>query len=119
MSLNESEDGRMEENWMEECILISPFYVLKIDKEGTVLYANERGRSLLKVLKSGVGEITPVELQDILQRVNFRRKSEQMELNAGERIYSITFSPLLSEECTILSASDITPFKETEEKLRE
>jgi PAS domain-containing protein len=102
---------------MEEFLLNSPFPVLRMEREGTFLYANEVGESVLEVIKSRVRYKFPVEILDTLRRVALLKKNEQMDLKAGKKIFSITFNPLLAGECTILNESNITPFKQAEEKL--
>ncbi|WP_292389431.1 PAS domain S-box protein [Methanosarcina sp. UBA5] len=107
----------IEENWMAEFLINSPGPVLRIGTEGTVLYANKAGESLLEALKSQVGEKAPDEILKTTRRVAARKKSEQDELKAGEKIYSIVFTPSLASKGTIISGFEITSFKKAEEKL--
>ena len=72
---------------------------------------------MLEVLKSQIGEKVPVEILNTVRKVALQKKPAQTELKAGEKTYSITFTPLLAGEGIILCASDITPLKQTEEKL--
>ena len=102
---------------MREFLLNSPAPILRTGKEETILYANKAGKSLLEVLKSQVGEKVPVEILNTVRRVALQKKPAQTELKAGEKTYIITFTPLLAGEGMILCASDITPLKQTEEKL--
>ena len=102
---------------MREFLLNSPAPILRTGEEETILYANKAGKSLLEVLKSQVGEKVPVEILNTVRRVALQKKPAQTELKAGEKTYSITFTPLLAGEGIILCASDITPLKQTEEKL--
>ena len=102
---------------MREFILNSPCPILRIGKDGTVLYTNEAGKLLLEPLRVQVGEKVSAEMKATLRRLSLRKKPEQIELKAGEKTYSITFTPLPADQCTILSAFDITPSKQIEEKL--
>lgn len=106
-----------EENWMTEYLLNSPGPVLRIGAEGTVLYANKAGTSLLEALNSRVGEKAPDEILKTARRVAIRKKSAQTELKAGEKTYSITFTPSLVCKSAIVSGLEITSFKQAEEKL--
>ncbi len=106
-----------EENWMREFLLNSPGPILRIGTEGTVLYANEAGKSLLEALKSKVREKAPDEILKTARRVAIRKKPVQTELKVGEKTYSIVFTPLLGCEGTVVSAFEITSLKQTEEKL--
>lgn len=102
---------------MREFLLNSPDPLLRTGKEGIILYANKAGKSFLEVLKSQVGDKVPVEILDTVRKVALRKKPAQTELKAGEKTYSITFTPLRAGEGIILCASDITPLKQTKEKL--
>ena len=102
---------------MREFLLNSPGPVLKIGKEGTILYANKAGEVLLEVLRSQVGERAPAEILKTARRVTFRKKPVQIELKAGEKFYSVTFTPLPACKGTVISASEITSFKQTEKEL--
>ncbi len=102
---------------MGEFILNSPYPVLRIGKEGIVLYTNEAGKFLLEFFKIRVGESLPAEMLDFVRKTYLRKKAKQMELKAGEKTYSITLTPLPAGKSTILSAFDITSSKQTEEEL--
>ncbi|MCC4770670.1 PAS domain S-box protein [Methanosarcina sp. DH2] len=102
---------------MEEFLLNSPSPVLRIKKEGTILYANEAGRALLEAWESGVGEKAPLEIRRNVQKAALKKKPEYMELEAGEKVYSATFTPSADGKYIILHASDATFFKLAEKKL--
>ncbi|HWQ48041.1 MAG TPA: PAS domain S-box protein [Methanosarcina sp.] len=114
---NDSMGMENEENWMTEYLLNSPGPVLRIGAEGTVLYANKAGKSLFEALKNQVGENAPAEILKTARRVANRNISEQTELKVGKKIYSIVFTPLLTCKSAVVSAFEITSFKQTEEKL--
>jgi PAS domain S-box-containing protein len=102
---------------MGEFILNSPYPVLRIGKEGIVLYTNEAGKFLLEFFKIRVGERLPAGILDAVRRTSLRKKPKQIELKAGEKIYSICFTPSSADETIILSAFDITSYKQVEEEL--
>ena len=102
---------------MEEFLLNSPSPVLRIEKEGLILYANEAGKSLLEAWGSGVGEKVPVKIRKTVQKAALKNKPEYLELEAGEKTYSATFIPSADGKYTILQASDATFSKQAEKKL--
>lgn len=101
---------------MEEFLLNSPSPVLKIGKEGNILYVNKAGKSLLEYFKNQIGEELPGDIKKIIRKTYLRKKPPQIEIKAGENTFSFTLTPLTEDECIILSASDITPSKRAEEK---
>ncbi|MHC1753930.1 MAG: PAS domain S-box protein [Methanosarcina sp.] len=106
-----------EGNWMEEFLLNSPSPVLRVEKEGIILYANKAGRALIEAWESGIGEKAPVEIRKKVRKAALQKKSEYMEFEAGEKTYSATFTPSADGKYTILQASDATFSKQAEKKL--
>ncbi len=101
---------------MREFLLNSPDPVLRIGEEGAVLYANRAGETLLEVLKSRVGEKAPAEILKTARRAAFRKEPARIEMRAGERFYSVSFTPLPACKGTTVSASEITSLKQTEKE---
>jgi PAS domain S-box-containing protein len=102
---------------MEEFLLNSPSPVLKIEKEGVIVYSNEAGKPLLEAWGSRVGGTVPLIIQKTVRKTAFRRKSECLELEAGEKTYLVTFLPSADGKYTVLHTSDITSSKKAERKL--
>ncbi|RXA16316.1 PAS domain S-box protein [Methanosarcina sp. MSH10X1] len=102
---------------MREFLLNNPDPVLRIGIDGTILYANKAGKSLLETFNSQVGEKAPAEILNTAHGIALRRTPAQAELKAGEKIYTITITPLLPCEGIVASATEITYLKKTEEKL--
>jgi hypothetical protein len=65
-----------------------------------------------------IGEKLPL-IENIVLRVISPNSPENMEVKAGNRIYSLSFHPLPEEECVNVCGFDISDRKEFEEKLRE
>jgi len=97
----------------------SPNPVLRIDKNGTVLYSNEAGKFLLHEWSVGVGEKLPSYLAEFAQSVISRSSPEKMEVKVEKRVYLIVFHPLHEEECVNISGFDISDQKEFKEKVQE
>ena len=102
---------------MEQFPSKNPNPVLRLDKEGTVLYSNSAGESLLQKWNVGVGEKLPSYIGDFVQRVIYLNSPEKMEVKVGKRVYMVTFHPLPEEHVNVYGF-DISGQKELEEKLR-
>jgi len=102
---------------MEELLLNSPSPILRIEKEGVILYANKAGKLLLEAWGSGVGEKIPEKIQKTVRKAALRKKPEFMELEAGEKTYSATFIPSVDGKYINLHALDATSSKKAEKKL--
>ncbi len=102
---------------MEEFLLNSPSPVLRIENEGVITYSNEAGKLLLEAWEGGIGEKVPLNIQKAVRKAVFREKTEYVELEAGDKIYSAAFIPSAGGKYTVLHASDITLSKEAERKI--
>jgi hypothetical protein len=65
-----------------------------------------------------IGEKLPL-IENIVRRVISPNSPENIEVKAGNRVYSLSFHPLPEEECVNVYGFDISDRKEFEEKLRE
>jgi PAS domain S-box-containing protein len=97
----------------------SPNPALTVEKNGTVLYSNKVGESLLNEWGVGIGEKLPSYIGDFVQRVIFQNSPEKMEVKVGKRLYLTVFHPLFEEKCVCISGFDISDQKEFEEKVQE
>jgi len=93
--------------------------VLRVDKNGIILYSNEAGEPLLNVWGAGVGKKLPSSIGDLVQRVISRNSPEKMEIKVGERLYSTVFHPLYEEKCVCISGFDISDQNELKENIQE
>ncbi|HET8689813.1 MAG TPA: PAS domain S-box protein, partial [Methanosarcina sp.] len=93
--------------------------VLRVKKDGIVLYSNEASKPLLHEWGTKVGEKLPSSIVDIVQKVITQNSPEKIEVKAGIRIYLIVFHPLPEQGCVNISGFDISEQKEIEGKLRE
>ena len=104
---------------MEQFPATNPNPVLRVEKDGTVLYSNKAGEPLLHEWDVGVGEKLPSGIGDFVQRVLSRNSPGKMEVKAGKRVYLIVFHPLSEEKCVCISGFDLSYQKEFEDNLRE
>lgn len=102
---------------MEEFLLNSPSPVLRIENEGVITYSNEAGKLLLEAWEGGIGEKVPINILKAVRKAVFRKKTEYVELEAGEKTYSAAFIPSADGKYIVLHASDITLSKEAERKI--
>ncbi|AKB77481.1 sensory transduction histidine kinase [Methanosarcina horonobensis HB-1 = JCM 15518] len=104
---------------MEQFPAANPNPVLRVEKDGTLLYSNEAGEPLLHEWGARVGKKLPSCIGDLVKRVICRNSPEKMEVKAGTRVYLVSFHPLPEDESVNIYGFDISDRKELEEKLRE
>jgi PAS domain S-box-containing protein len=104
---------------MEQSSAKNPNPVLSIAKDGTVLYSNKAGESLLHEWSMEVGGKLSSNIGDLVKRVISRNSPEKIEVKVGKRIYLAEFHPILEDECVNIYGYDISDQKEVEGILRE
>ena len=67
----------------------NPNSVLSVGKDGTVLYSNEAGDSLLHEWGLRVREKLPSSIGDLVKRVISQNSPEKIEVKVGKRVYLI------------------------------
>jgi PAS domain S-box-containing protein len=95
----------------------NPNPVLRITKEGTVLYANAAGCELLKTWECTVGEQTPEHWHQYILRILKSGSSEELEVKCGDRVFSLVMAPVPDASYANLYGIDITERKLVEEDL--
>ncbi len=104
---------------MEQFPEKNPNPVLRVEKDGTVLYSNMAGEPLLhKWGVGGVGEKLPSYVCDFVQKVFFRNIPEKMEVKVEKKVYLVSFHPIPEEEYINIYGFDITGQKELARKLQ-
>ncbi len=103
---------------IEPFLAKNPNPVLSVARDGTIIYSNEAGESLLHEWGVKVGEKLPSNIGDIVQRVLTRNNPEKIEVKVGKRVYLFIFHPMPEQECINISGFDISDQKELEERLR-
>jgi len=97
----------------------NPYPVIRINKEGKVIYSNKVGKIQLKKLGSKVGFKAPKIFYDITTRL-FRKKSKKSEVlnfQIGDKIYEFIINPIKGTNYTNLYGRDITERIKAEEDL--
>ncbi len=95
----------------------NPFPVLRLNQDGTLLYANEASQALLQKLGSNVGDQVPVFWHDLTTEALASQSKKTVEIQFGEKTYAFVITPIISEGYVNLYVSDITERKQAEKTL--
>ena len=96
----------------------NPNPVLSVAVDGTVLFSNDAAEPLLHEWDIRVGEKLPSYIGDFMQRVIYLNSPEKLEVKAGNKVYMVSFHPLLEEECINIYGFDISDHKEVKENVQ-
>jgi len=93
--------------------------MLRVNKDGTVLYSNEAGKILLNEWGVVDGEKLPISIGHLVQKVFLLNSPEKMEFIVGKSVFLTVFHPLFEEKCVCISGFDISCQKKFGEKVQE
>lgn len=96
----------------------SPSPILRVDRRGVVLYANEPSAPLLAHWGCQLGEALPPEWQGPVRDALEDGRDRQQELDCGGRIYSLLLAPIRDFGYVNIYARDITETRAAEEQSR-
>jgi PAS domain S-box-containing protein len=97
----------------------NPSPVLRIAKEGTVLYANAAGSEFLKTWGCNIGEQVPEHWHKYVLRILKSGLNEELEASCGDRNFSLIIAPVVEAGYVNTYGVDITERKLAEEDLRQ
>ncbi|MHC4362622.1 MAG: PAS domain-containing sensor histidine kinase, partial [Planctomycetota bacterium] len=92
--------------------------VLRITKDGRVLYTNSAGFQLLADWGSEVDEYVPKHWHQYISRILASDQREELETTCADRIFSLTITPVVDAGYVNVYGTDITERKQAEEDLR-
>ncbi|MGB2601553.1 MAG: PAS domain S-box protein [Candidatus Omnitrophota bacterium] len=97
----------------------NPSPVLRVDKDGKVLYANESAEGMLKNWNTGVGKNASDTWTKLISEAIRTGEDTVEEAEVDGRIYSVHVAPVIDGGYANLYAHDITQRKRAEEELRD
>jgi len=96
----------------------NPFPVLRIAEDGTILYSNDAGLTLLGKWERQVGESAPRDWCQLIGDVLDSNRSKTIEVKYGKRIISFVFAPVAKAGYVNIYGRDVTKQKKAEKALQ-
>jgi len=96
----------------------NPNPVLRVGRNGRILYANLASAPLLTAWRCEVGQVLPYDWQKRTASVFYSTGAVEFDMDCGDRIFSCNIAPVLAEEYVNIYARDVTERKEAEDALR-
>jgi PAS domain S-box-containing protein len=95
-----------------------PNPILRIARDGTLIYINRAGSSLLPEWHLQEGQAAPSFLREAVNQSMNNETTKVIDLEYGERVYSFFVVPIVASGYTNLYAHDISERKRAEDALR-
>ena len=93
--------------------------VMRIRKNGTLIYANKSSNGLLEDWKCKINQKVPVAISQLaLEALNSKTKKE-LEIDCQDHVYSLIITPIVDENYVNIYARDITEQKRIQEIIAE
>ncbi|MGD2279425.1 MAG: PAS domain S-box protein [Candidatus Omnitrophota bacterium] len=86
----------------------NPNPVMRVDSEGTILYANLPSMILLEHWGAGVGQNVPEDWRERVASVITSRHKRAVDIKVDERVFSVTIAPVENKNYANLYALDVT-----------
>jgi PAS domain S-box-containing protein len=99
--------------------LQNPNPVLRIARDGTVIYGNRPSESLLKLWQCRQGERLSGKWRGIVSNALRTGKSQEAEAECGSQTYVLTFAPVQDGDLVNVYGLDITEHRKAEKNTRD
>jgi PAS domain S-box-containing protein len=96
----------------------NPNPVLRLSREGLVMYANAASGALLGIWGCAVGGTTPQFWRDLAAQALANSENKTVDIECEGKVYSMVVTPVTEPGYVNLYARDITERKQAEEALR-
>jgi signal transduction histidine kinase/PAS domain-containing protein len=96
----------------------NPNPVLRLNRDGLILYANAASQALLTEWSRAQGDYAPVFWQDLVARSLANPTGASVDVECGEQVYSLMVAPVAGAGYVNLYGTDITARKRAAEALQ-
>ena len=95
----------------------NPNPVLRLDNDGTVLYANQASEHLLKAWSCQKGQVAPAQICHMIGEVSATRSNQYLEVEYGPTAFSLFFVPHQEGHSITVYGRESTKRKQAEREL--
>jgi len=95
----------------------NPYPVIRVAKDGTILYANDASRPCLKTWKCKTGQCLPDDWRQQICDAVDSGSAREIELECEDQIFSLAIMPVVDADYINLYGTDVTNRKKTEQEL--
>ena len=96
----------------------NPNPVLRVSNDGSILYSNKAGKSLLDLWQCRTGESIPKQWYQYITDAIQKEMAQKTEIECKDKIFSLAFAPVVEFNYVNIYALDITQRSKTEERIQ-
>jgi len=96
----------------------NPNPVLRIAKDGTIIYANDGSSPLLATWGCQPGQLLPDDWQEFTSEVFSSHRTKEIEITCGDQVFLVLFLPIVDAGYLTVYGRDITDRKRAEDALQ-
>jgi PAS domain S-box-containing protein len=96
-----------------------PSPILRVSRDGTILYSNASGRVFLETWNREVGETVPPAWQQTIQQALRTNSEKVQDFRCGESTYLVAAVPILEDGYVNLYGRDVTKERESQQALQQ
>ena len=96
----------------------NPHPVLRIEADGTVVYANVAGMPVLKFWQCQLNERIPEAWTKLLKKILDSGRNQEVEISTGNHDYLLTFAPIFDSGYVNVYGLDVTSRNRAEQLIR-
>ncbi len=96
----------------------NPGPVLRVSNNAILLYANKSSGELLDLWRCDIGKPLPDSIKSIVDEINSDGSIRNIEVEAGERVFSLVCTPIVEAGYINVYGMDVTRRKTAEKELR-
>ena len=97
----------------------NPGPVLRLSRDGTILYANPASQAVFQEWGSEVGGPAPAPLRALVEEAFAKQSSATLEIAQGEKVWDFLVAPIAGFDYANLYGRDVTKGRQAEQALRE
>jgi len=94
----------------------NPNPVLRISKDGTIIYANDGSTPLLKALNCAVDQVLPKKWLNMVKEIFDSNRNKEIEVRIQDQVFLVLFSPIIDSGYICVYGRDITDRIRAQEK---
>ncbi|MEW5803338.1 MAG: PAS domain S-box protein [bacterium] len=116
IDISERKQAEDKINFLAKLPAENPNPIMRVARDGKILYANSASLPLLTEWSRAIGEYLPDKYYQLIRESFDSRQNREMELSCNNHVFSFFIAPIADADYANLYGRDITGYKRAEEE---